>query len=216
MHTHSSHSCDCLFSPKTMVEAAYKKGTDGIALTDHNSIDGWTEAEQACKEMGMFFIRGEEIYLTENNKIIGEVLAYFIHSHIDYKNKTVEQIVKEIKGQGGIAILAHPYHARKPFKDIDKYLHLFDGIEIYNSRLRSQKRIDKTVALVKKYDVSYTAGSDAHSPFGIGNGYLESPATNLEDFRKDILNKNTKWGGKLTPFYIKIFAVIGSIKRLVG
>lgn len=60
LHTHSNIS-DGSLAPAALVQKAYKDGLTAIALTDHDSLDGLKEAEEACSRLGLRFIRGIEI-----------------------------------------------------------------------------------------------------------------------------------------------------------
>ncbi|MCK4474185.1 PHP domain-containing protein, partial [Candidatus Parcubacteria bacterium] len=120
----------------------------------------------------------------------------------------------EIKKQGGIAIIAHPYHWRKPFKELEKYKFSVDGIEVFNARSQSKKGNQKSLNFAKKNNLSMTAGSDAHSFFEIGNAYVEAEANNLEEFRQAILQKRIKIIGKQSPIFVQLFAGLGRLLHL--
>ncbi len=84
LHTHSFYS-DGLFSPAEVVKKAKEAGIIHLALTDHNSIKGITEAQKEAKKQGVHLIPGVELRSKE-----GEVLGYFIN----FKNK---ELIKKIK-----------------------------------------------------------------------------------------------------------------------
>jgi len=50
-HIHSKFSYDSLLSPKRIVRIAEKRGLDGIAITDHNTIRGALEASKFNKSL---------------------------------------------------------------------------------------------------------------------------------------------------------------------
>ncbi len=60
LHTHSTAS-DGTFSPAALVAKAASEGLSAIALTDHDTIDGLTEASLAASTAGIRFIPGIEI-----------------------------------------------------------------------------------------------------------------------------------------------------------
>jgi predicted metal-dependent phosphoesterase TrpH len=211
LHTHSSYSNDGVFSPEKLIKSALKKGLDGIALTDHNTTAGWTEAIEVAKKLNAVLILGEELKIKKNGKTMGEILGYFIKEEINPKGKTVEQAIEEIRKQGGIAIIAHPYHWKKAFKDLEKYKNLADGIEAFNSRSQSKKENHKSIDFAKKNNLAMTAGSDCHSPFEVGDAFTESKAKNIEEFKQDILNKRVKISGRQSPFICQIYAALGKI-----
>ncbi len=60
LHIHSNFS-DGTFSPEEIVSAARRMRLSTIALTDHDTTDGITRAEEACKNEGFEFIPGIEL-----------------------------------------------------------------------------------------------------------------------------------------------------------
>ena len=60
LHTHSRAS-DGTQSPEELVRAATDAGLDVVAITDHDTADGWDEAEAAARETGIALVRGMEI-----------------------------------------------------------------------------------------------------------------------------------------------------------
>jgi len=60
LHTHSRAS-DGTQTPKELVRAATAAGLDVVAITDHDTADGWDEAEGAARETGIALVRGMEI-----------------------------------------------------------------------------------------------------------------------------------------------------------
>lgn len=60
LHTHSRVS-DGTESPAELVRAARSAGLDVVALTDHDTADGWDEAVAAARETGVELVRGMEI-----------------------------------------------------------------------------------------------------------------------------------------------------------
>jgi len=235
MHCHSFYSDDGLCSPEALLKSAKKRGLDGIALTDHDTTKGWNRAIKAAKELRMALILGEEIKIKRGRKTMGEILGYFLKKEIDPKGKTIEQVIDEIKGQGGIAIIAHPYHWKKPFLQLDKYKNLVDGIEAFNARSQSKRGNQKAIDFAKKNKLAVTAGSDAHHSLEVGDAYLEVEASNLEEFKETILREKmgpvreykTPKGfkiiqfsnkvrivGKQSPIFVQSFASLGRLIHL--
>ena len=60
LHNHSTCS-DGLLSPTQLIELAVRTGTDAIALTDHDNIDGLEEAAAAARVVGIGFVPGVEV-----------------------------------------------------------------------------------------------------------------------------------------------------------
>jgi len=210
-HCHSYYSNDGISSPEELIKSALKKGLDGIALTDHNSSVGWKEADKAAKKLNAILIFGEEIKIKKGKKTVGEILGYFLKEEINPTGKTVEQVIEEIKRQGGIAIIAHPYHWRKSFKELDKYKNLVDGIEVFNARSQTKKGNQKSFIFAQKNNLAMTAGSDAHHCSEVGNAYLEADVKNLEELKDAILQKRVKIFGRQSSIFVQVFATIGRL-----
>lgn len=210
-HTHSYYSNDGLSSPEKLIKIALKKGLDGIALTDHDTTKGWQEAIEVGKKLNAVLILGQEIKIKKNGKTIGEILGYFLKEEIDPIGKSLEEIIQEIKKQGGIAIIAHPFYWRKPFKELEKYADLVDGIEVFNSRSQTKRGNKKAFDFAQKNNSPITAGSDAHSCFEVGNAYIEANVKNIEELKEAILQKKVKIIGKQSPILVQIFAGLGKL-----
>jgi predicted metal-dependent phosphoesterase TrpH len=168
MHVHTRYSEDSSAEIEEIIKTAMSKGLGGIAITDHNSIDGWEEALRYGKKYGILIIRGEEISSKE-----GHILAYGIHGKIE-KGKSAEETVNEIRKQGGVAIAAHPFRISNGLgADVVKKVD-FDGIEAINSRSPGYiNRKGKKLAM--ELDKPMTGGSDAHTPQELGTAYTEFP-----------------------------------------
>ncbi len=60
LHSHSFHS-DGMFSPSEMARRAHQNGVKVWSLTDHDTVNGWMEAELECNKLGIRFVPGVEI-----------------------------------------------------------------------------------------------------------------------------------------------------------
>jgi hypothetical protein len=214
MHCHSYYSRDGISSPESLLIKAKKIGLDGVALTDHNNTRGWARAQKIADELGLILIPGEELKIKENNETIGEILAYFITEEIDPKGKTAKEVIDEIKKQNGIAIIAHPYQWKKPFKKLEECKNLVDGVEIFNSRSQSKKGNEMSLAFAKRNNLPMTAGSDSHTTFEIGRSYIETDATNIEELKNSIKNNDIQIEGRQTNPAIQIFAGLAKLINL--
>ena len=60
LHTHSTRS-DGRGSPTQVMQEAAEAGLDVVALADHDTVSGWSEAAQACQELGVEFVPAIEV-----------------------------------------------------------------------------------------------------------------------------------------------------------
>ncbi len=73
IHSDLSPCADKDMTPNNIVNMAYIKGLNMIAVTDHNSIENYKAIEKVAKAMNIFIIPGMEINIKEEVHI----LAYF-------------------------------------------------------------------------------------------------------------------------------------------
>ena len=60
LHLHSNYSGDGMGSPKEIIKILQSKGLNGIALTDHNSLEGSINAKKVAPK-GFIVIPAMEI-----------------------------------------------------------------------------------------------------------------------------------------------------------
>jgi predicted metal-dependent phosphoesterase TrpH len=182
LHIHTKYSKCSKNDPLKILKIAKNKGLNGIAVTDHDEIKGAVKTKKLNKDKNFEVIIGEEIKTPQ-----GEVLAYYLNKKI--KPGNIEEVIEQIKKQGGLAVLAHPFALiRKSFQgDINKLKNKLDGIECFNSRSFFYWLDKKADKLAEKYHLAKIGGSDAHFGFEIGNGCTEFQ----DNLRKAIKNKKT-------------------------
>ncbi|HWY38649.1 MAG TPA: PHP domain-containing protein [Bacteroidia bacterium] len=157
-HTHTHHSYDCMMKPAKILRLAKERGLDAIVINDHDTIAGGLECKRINTIAGLEVIVGAEIKTS-----IGDVTGLFLKEEITARNYS--DVVAEIKRQGGITILNHPY-VHHNLSDMN-----FDGIDLiegYNGRV-DEKRNEMAVQLAKQYNKPIIAGSDAHTYAEIAN-----------------------------------------------
>ena len=192
LHIHSHYSKDGFESISDIILEAKKKGLDGIALTDHNTIDGLDEAKKIGIKNGIIVITGCEI-----KSMHGDILAYGVTDVIK-KGMSVTETIYRIHELNGIAVAAHPYPEISHRTKMYKFLNLgFDVIETKNARSLLMNYKSKKMA--EKLNIPQTGGSDAHSLGEIGNAYTEIDSKDKTE--KSILEAIKS--GKTTPRLIK-------------
>jgi predicted metal-dependent phosphoesterase TrpH len=75
LHTHSNVS-DGTETPAEVIRSAAKAGLDAVALTDHDSTDGWDQAAEAAVQHGLAFVPGMEISCRTDKGISVHLLSY--------------------------------------------------------------------------------------------------------------------------------------------
>lgn len=159
LHIHSKYSYDSFLSPERIIKVAKKRGLDGIAVTDHNTVKGGIETLKIEKGEDFQVIVGAEIK-TE----YGDITGLFLENEIRTSN--FEEVIEEIKSQGGLSVLAHPY---RQYKNPEEIVDRVDLVEAFNARSRKADNA-RAYELATKFKKPVTAGSDAHFGFEIGRG----------------------------------------------
>lgn len=99
------------------------------------------------------------------------------------KYPDVKEVIEEIHGAGGIAILAHPAKFDN-FDEIEEYVELgLDGVEVW-SPSATENDIQALTAICKKNKLLMTGGSDFHGIYGDSTVTLGSYATPKENLDK--------------------------------
>ena len=204
LHLHTDFS-DGLNSPRQVVKAASKAGLEIIAVTDHDTMEGAFRAQEYSlrrPDLGVRVILGEEVS-SLNGHIIGIFLKKFIPPRLPAK-----RTVQIIHDQGGLAILAHPFHLytgknSDHARAVDLLHEIpFDGIETMNhGDALSFWSNKKALKMLDQYRLAPIGCSDAHNTRFIGMGYTEFEGETTEDLRAAILARRTKpqnrtWGVK--------------------
>lgn len=196
LHCHTKYSYDSNSEIEKLIIEAKRKGLDGIAITDHDNINGFEEAIQLGIKHNFLIVLGEEI---KSNK--GDILGLFLENKIDGRGKDPKWIMEEIKKQNGLVVIPHPFHYGEGFKDnLENYLDIIDAIEVFNARKPFKEPDEKALKFAEKHNIAITAGSDSHYYKGVGYAYTEADAKTLEDFKNSIIQKKTTFQGKKAPF----------------
>ncbi len=201
LHMHTTYS-DGISTPKEMVDEAIKKGLKCICITDHDQTEGATEAMKYAYDKDILVISGIELISTSGD-ILGINVKKIIPSGLSAK-----ETVKQIRKAGGVAVVPHPFNRMlNGFWGGEKGLNALmpDGVEAFNATVLFGASNKRAFAFSKKFDLPFTAGSDAHRKEFVGRGYIEIPKNILteKDVIDAILSKQIKpCGDQLTPLEI--------------
>src|SRR5262249_32477839 len=128
LHMHTDHSHDCATPVEVLLSTAKAQGLGAIAVTDHNVVSGAHEA--AAKAFGVKVIVAEEVKTAHQ----GEVIGLFIDEQIP-RGMTLAETVAEIKRQGGLVYVPHPFDRMHAVPDYEHLLTIVEDIdlmEVYN------------------------------------------------------------------------------------
>jgi predicted metal-dependent phosphoesterase TrpH len=185
LHFHSHHS-DGTDSVEIIAREAKRLGI-GIAITDHNTIDG---AVELAAHSDVLSIPGIEITAREGTHVlvyfyrIDDLKSFYTH-HIQPHlgatvmssiNLGVARIIRCARQYKSVVIFPHPYSAaftgicNHSFSDgqLDRLLNMADGVEVINSENLKRWNL-KSALLGFNLDRAITGGSDGHSVQQMGS-----------------------------------------------
>jgi len=219
MHVHTCYSKDATLSLETIMETCRRRGLDGVAITDHNTIAGALALKEiapwptTCQGRPFVVIVGEEIETTK-----GGILGLFLKEEIS-EGLTPEEAMTRIREQGGLVGVCHPLDRlrRSAMRQVAllDILDELDFLEGFNSRVTFPSDNRKAQALAQAQGLPMTAGSDAHTAYEIGRAYMEMPPFNgPEDFLENLAQGRIV--GHLTPPWIHIVTTWTKLRAKFG
>lgn len=172
LHTHTHHS-DGDFTTAELIGNASDFGYDILTITDHNTVAPYAEwRETASESEGLLVIPG-----IEWTTYFGHMLVIGMKEMIDWRKAALDTIdarIREIKINGGIVGIAHPFSIGSPIctgcrwqfqvKDYDNV----DFIEVWNrvnpdESFRSRLAYEMWKDLLQKgHRIACSAGRDWH------------------------------------------------------
>jgi len=175
LHSHSRYSPDSKLDPAEIVRVAKSRGLDGIAITDHNAVEGAAKAWDYGRGIGVTVVRGTEVSTKE-----GHVLAYGVKEPIP-RDLSSRETVERIVADGGIPVAAHPYRFWSGLGEEATVAAPFAAYEVRNARTLRRGNV-KASALAASKGVPGIGGSDAHFLEEIGRAVtvVEDASTEVE------------------------------------
>jgi len=193
-HIHTEYSMDCSMPLEQVISRCLERGINCIAIADHGTAEGALKMQNIAP---FPVIVAEEI-LTPHGEIMGMFLKESIPSGL-----SVEQTISQIKAQGGLICIPHPFDIfRQSALDgriLEEIAEQIDVIEVFNSRSPFLRSSIKAQTFAQKYGIPGSAGSDAHTRHEIGNAYIEMPEFNGRDDFLQALAKGKISGHKTNP-----------------
>ena len=136
-------------------------------MTDHNEVSGALEARAQAEDGSVKVIVGEEVKTARE----GEVIGLFIEERIP-RGMTLAETVAEIRRQGGVVYVPHPFdrmHAVPDYEHLLGVLDEVDAIEVFNPRVAIGAFNEEAARFAAKYRIPAGAGSDSHVAQGLGS-----------------------------------------------
>lgn len=195
LHVHTCYSCDAMTTLKGVVTQSRKRGLDGVAITDHDTVEG---ALKLVRKNEILVIPGVEV-----SSLHGHILGLNITQPIP-PGLDVYETIQRIHCAGGVAVAAHPSVFYKRMKG--RVASNFDAIEVINaSAFPFSLSTYLNRRLASRLDLAQTAGSDAHYVSEIGFAYtLVDADEEVDEIVQAIKRGATVPLGKPIPFKLRL------------
>lgn len=166
LQTHTNRSPVCGWvSPSDLVTQAEAVDLDGIAVTDHNTM----EAVEVAREVaGADFLVIPAMEIDTNE---GQIIGLFLSDRVEPWQSPSETIAA-IHRQGGLALAPHPFdELREGLSTIADNASELDAIEVINSRCFLDRYNQRAMEFAAEHSLPMTGGSDAHFATEVGHAY---------------------------------------------
>lgn len=192
LHVHTVYS-DGSGTVSEVLETAKDKGLDGLAITDHETLEGYFEAR--AFDYDLLVLPGFEVETDA-----GHVLVLCLERLPPMVGKVgYEDLIQWVNGLEGVTILAHPAAGR--FR-LERWMGSKpDAIEVFNASYPSEYFVRRSLKLAERLGLPAVGGSDAHHPQMVGDAYTVvevdgfNSGTVVEAIKKGLLG----FKGTLSP-----------------
>jgi predicted metal-dependent phosphoesterase TrpH len=178
-------------------------------ICDHDTVKGIEAFKKILRsEDDFILIPGMEI--TTNR---GEIIGAWIEE--DPTTKEFPEVAEEIREQGGMVIIPHPFDKMRSsaFKFREDDLQYIDALEVLNSRCIWPNGNKKAFEFAEKNSLLMSAGSDAHFGSEIGTAWISFNGNTSEEIKRDFETGKTKFGGKTAPFSLFFHMAAHRVRR---
>ena len=206
IHVHTWHSFDSLLSPAAYLAYARRARLDFLAITDHNTLAGAREVARLNRDHRLEVVIGAE-YATDRGDVIGLFLTDEVVS------RRFDGVIAEIRAQGGLAVLPHPYRGRDT--DPDR-IAAVDLVEVFNARSGAEANAS-ALAAAERLGVAQLAGADVHTAWELlRNGTLVR-LDGSGPLRQQLLGAPRSLSTRATPRTLRRYSqVVKRIRARIG
>jgi hypothetical protein len=184
---------------------AQRRALDVIAITDHDRLEASLWAYERRHRYPFDIIPGVEV-----SSRGGHVLALWVTQPIPM-DLSLQETIAAIHAQGGLAVLAHPFHVQMGFvaKNAPRYLRTpqlllewgLDAIEVHNAGMLTPGCNLVARSVAARIGITQLGNSDAHTLGAIGSGWTRFPGHTAAHLRTAIETGQTRarghyWGAR--------------------
>jgi predicted metal-dependent phosphoesterase TrpH len=203
LHVHTCYSRDSSITLKQLVSFAKKRGLDGVAVTDHNTVEGALK----LKTRDILVVPGIEVS-TSNGHLLGINVTTPIPAKLG-----IEETIRLIHEAGGIAVAPHPtaFYKSPPSRRVSSY----DAVEVMNaSSVPFSVLTHYSRKFAEGLGLPQTGGSDSHYAPEIGSAYtvVEADAA-VDEIVSAIKKGNVYPMGRGIPWKTRLERSLLRLKR---
>lgn len=185
LHVHTTAS-DGKMDPVEALEVAKEKRLDALAITDHDTMEGYHVAKDFVGD-DLILIPGIEIYTNH-----GDVILLGVEEEPD--SFDFKDVVEYSRENNGLTIGAHPFSYRRSAIDEEK-LERLDAVEVLNG-MTPDRANRKAREFAKENKMPQTGGSDAHDQEIVGETWTEVEGDNTKKILENIRKGNCRARGE--------------------
>jgi len=195
LHVHTVFS-DGSGTVEKILETARRKGIDGLAITDHDTLEGYYRAK-AC-DSGLLVLPGFEVDTDAGHMLVlgSEQLPPCCLSY--------EGLVEWARSRGGLSILAHPAAGRTR---LDRWTSCRpDAVEVLNASYpASFYFLKKGLSVAERLSLPGVGGSDAHGARAVGDAYttVELADPDTGEVLAALKAGRVGYGGGISPLSVR-------------
>ena len=175
LHTKEDPQDNVRYSSRELIDQAYLKGFEVLAITNHNQVTYDNYLAEYARERGVLLIPGAEATISKKHVLLLNM------GHSLHKIRTFDDL-KSLKDGIGLIIAPHPFFPSFTSLNskLEKHLDIFDAIEYSHCYLERINFNRKAEDLAKEFSLPLIGTSDAHFLWQIGTTY------SLIDAEKDL------------------------------
>jgi predicted metal-dependent phosphoesterase TrpH len=184
LHLHTARS-DGRPTPERLAATLLRSGLAVAAVTDHDTVAGALEVEEALAGEGPEIVIGTEVSSAD-----GHILALFVDRDIP-QGLPAAATIAAIHDRGGLAVAAHPYSISLGVGDLAGQLP-FDAIEIVNGSPLMEVANARAARRLGRARAAAVGGSDAHVAQAVGSVHTVFLGETAADLRAALLAGTTR------------------------
>jgi predicted metal-dependent phosphoesterase TrpH len=197
LHVHSQYSPDSRSSIEAILKQSQEVGLDGIAITDHNSVQSFFVASKLAEELelDLIIVPGAEISTSE-----GHLIALGTTSLLP-SGTPANEVIEHIHDNGGMVVAPHPYaFFRKGIRNLQALR--LDAVETFNSKQIFGLANYLANRSARHLNLGMTGGSDSHKVETIGFGYTDvniADGADVDHILQAIKSCRSEAKGRVSP-----------------